>query len=120
MNPRPATQDDVAAMVELQRAGFVAALVPLLPSSFDVTATDAGRSSVGDAGERERWAFVVDARTARPGGAGDLRLQPRSRAAAGAGEIRALFVHPDHWRRGVGRGLVEEACAQLERWATRR
>ena len=118
MNPRPATQDDVAAMVELQRAGFVAALVPLLPSSFDVTATDAWAARLSETLASESvGSFVVD-REDRDGLAG-LVIYGTSRdpePPPATAEIRALFVHPDHWRRGVGRGLVEEACTQLERW----
>lgn len=29
------------------------------------------------------------------------------------GEVMALYVHPDHWRRGVGRALVDGAVAEI-------
>lgn len=32
---------------------------------------------------------------------------------AGEGEVMALYVHPDHWRRGVGRALVDGAVAEI-------
>jgi GNAT superfamily N-acetyltransferase len=33
----------------------------------------------------------------------------------GAGELLALYVEPDRWGLGVGRTLIEEACARLVR-----
>ncbi|MYD86561.1 MAG: GNAT family N-acetyltransferase [Acidobacteria bacterium] len=38
-----------------------------------------------------------------------LRSAPGDRAAGATGEIWALFVHPAHWRRGVGRLLCERS-----------
>ena len=32
------------------------------------------------------------------------------------GEIIALYVHPAHWRQGVGRALVEAALERLGQW----
>lgn len=31
-----------------------------------------------------------------------------------AGEVYALYVHPDHWRKGVGRGLLRAGFASLK------
>lgn len=36
-----------------------------------------------------------------------------SDAAPATGEIWVLYVDPDHWRCGLGRGLVQEAIANL-------
>jgi GNAT superfamily N-acetyltransferase len=46
-----------------------------------------------------------------------LVLLGRSRAAGATpdeGEVIALYVHPDHWRGGVGRKLVAAALEKLE------
>ncbi len=32
---------------------------------------------------------------------------------AGAGELRAINIDPDHWGRGVGRALIKEVCREL-------
>ncbi|MBA3359200.1 MAG: GNAT family N-acetyltransferase [Thermoleophilaceae bacterium] len=101
-------------MVELQRAGFRAALIPLLPDEFALPVEAEWRATLAEAlaGDAVR-ALVADAGHALAGlvvyGA-NRDVEP----APGAGEIRAMFVHPDHWRRGVGRGLVEVACADLD------
>jgi ribosomal protein S18 acetylase RimI-like enzyme len=31
-----------------------------------------------------------------------------------AGEIYGIYVHPDHWRRGIGGALLSQATAQLK------
>jgi len=101
-------------MVELQRAGFRAVLIPLLPEAFELTEDMAWRAGLADtlAGDGVR-ALVADANDGLAG----LVVYGTNRdvePAGGAGEIRAMFVHPGHWRQGVGRGLVEVACADLE------
>ena len=112
---RPATGSDVPAMVDLQQAGFRAALIPLLPDEFELTDEAAWRAGLAEtlAGDGVR-ALVAD------GGDGLAGLvvygaNRDAEPAPGAGGIRAMFVHPDHWRRGVGRSLVEVACVDLER-----
>jgi ribosomal protein S18 acetylase RimI-like enzyme len=113
MRSRKATQADVPAMVELQRIAFLEALVPLLPETFQPTVLDAWRHPLSQAlatdGVR---AFVTEG----GGGLAGLVVYGLNRDAeppAGAGEIRALFVHPSRWRSGLGRDLVERACADL-------
>ena len=32
---------------------------------------------------------------------------------AGTGELRALYVHPEHWGRGAGRALVQHVVEEL-------
>jgi len=111
---RPATGSDVPAMVDLQQAGFRAALIPLLPDDFELTDEAAWRAGLAEtlAGD-DVCALVADAGDGLAG----LVVYGANRdaePAPGAGEIRAMFVHPDHWRRGVGRALVEVACTDLE------
>jgi len=101
-------------MVELQLAAFVAALVPLLPDTFELTGLDAWQDSLSEAlaGDGVR-ALVVDGDEALEGLV-VYGLNRDTEPAPGAGEIRALFTRPDSWRRGIGRRLVEEACADLD------
>jgi len=101
-------------MVELQQAGFRGALIALLPEEFELPDEAGWRAGLADtlAGDGVR-AIVADGGDGLAGlvvyGA-NRDVEP----APAAGEIRAMFVHPDHWRQGVGRGLVEVACADLE------
>ena len=37
----------------------------------------------------------------------------REQAMTGYGELSALYVDPDHWNRGIGRGLIAAARARL-------
>ena len=39
---------------------------------------------------------------------------PDRDARPGCAELGALYVHPDHWRRGVGRALLSAALAGLD------
>ena len=43
-----------------------------------------------------------------------------ARAARPTGELHALYVHPRHWRRGVGRALFAAAAAWLAERGRRR
>lgn len=47
--------------------------------------------------------------------AGFASVGPDRHADAGpeTGELRALYVHPDHWNRGVGRDPHDHAVASL-------
>jgi len=110
---RPATGSDVPAMVELQRVAFLEALVPLLPDTFQPTVLDAWRDPLAHALATEGVGALV---TEAGGGLTGLVVYGPTRdaePAEGVGEIRALFVHPGRWRSGLGRVLVERACADL-------
>ena len=102
-------------MVELQRVTFAEALVPLLPEEFRLPETAAWRDTLSQALDSEGVrALVIDAGAPELAGLVIYGANRDVEPAPGAGEIRALFVHPDHWRRGVGRELMEVACADLE------
>jgi GNAT superfamily N-acetyltransferase len=42
-----------------------------------------------------------------------LAVPARGIDEPGVGEITGLYVHPDHWRRGIGRSLVDASGAEL-------
>lgn len=37
-----------------------------------------------------------------------------------SGELRALYVHPDHWRHDIGRSLAQVSMMHSSRWGIRR
>jgi ribosomal protein S18 acetylase RimI-like enzyme len=111
---REATEADVDAMVELQLAAWRGGFVPILPGTFTLPSAEEFRPrlaeslavpgvrkllAVGEAGRLVGWISYGANRDAD--------------APPGAAEVRGLNVHPDHWRSGVGRALVERAFEQL-------
>ena len=114
---RAATADDVEGLAETAIAAWRVGFAGLVPESVDPTLAwrpariaDRVAGRVGDGGR------ILAAEV--EGSVRGLSLYGPSRdrgASAAEGEIVALYVHPDHWRRGVGRALVESS---LERLAT--
>ena len=102
MSIRAARPDDLALLVEIERAAgetFRSVGMDLVanddPGSVEeLTAyADAGRAFVSvDAGDRPTGYLLVDVVDA-------------------AAHIEQVSVHPDHARRGIGRALVERAAA---------
>jgi ribosomal protein S18 acetylase RimI-like enzyme len=111
---RPATEADVDAMVDLQLAAWRDGFVPILPRSFTLPSAEEFRprlaESLATPGVRKLLAVAEDG-----GLAGWISFGANRDADAppGTGEVRGLNVHPDHWRSGVGRALVESAFEQL-------
>jgi GNAT superfamily N-acetyltransferase len=62
---------------------------------------------------KEHWFVAVDAQAA-DGVIGYIGVGPsRDDDAMGLGEVRALYVHPDAWRQGAGRQLLDAGLAAL-------
>jgi GNAT superfamily N-acetyltransferase len=111
---RPATLDDLDAIVEVHVAGFRAGNVPHLPPDQR------------DRMNAERAAAVWDATIAEPppgtavlvaedegGDVVGLACAGRARdddVAESSGELYALYVHPDSW--GAGHGTALDAAAR--------
>ena len=110
---RLATPHDSEAIVDLQIAAWRAAFVPLLPPGFAMPP----RAQFLLMGERALVEAGVERTVAAVGGRpiGLLSHGPSRDhdAPADVGEVRALFVHPDNWRGGVGSALVSNALARL-------
>jgi GNAT superfamily N-acetyltransferase len=114
---RPATLDDLEAIVAVHVAGFRAGNVPHLPPEQR------------DRMNSERAAAVWDATIAEPppgtavlvsedadGQVVGLACAGRARdgdVAEGTGELYALYVDPDSWGQGHGRALDAAARAHL-------
>jgi GNAT superfamily N-acetyltransferase len=110
---RLATSDDSEGIADVQIAAWQAAFLPLLPPDFAMPPREQfllmGERALAEAG-LERIVAVADGDII-----GLLSLGPSrdEDAAPEVGEVRALFVHPDHWRGGVGSALVSTALGRL-------
>jgi GNAT superfamily N-acetyltransferase len=110
---RLATPQDARQIADLQIAAWHAAFVPLMPSGFEVPP----REQFLIMGERTLDEPGVERTVAAAGGrlVGLLThgMNRDADSAPGVGEVRALFVHPDHWRTGVGTALMANALERL-------
>jgi GNAT superfamily N-acetyltransferase len=110
---RLATPRDAPEIADLQIAAWRAAFLPLLPPGFEIPPREQfliiGERVLEEAGV-ERTLALADERIAGFCSHGPSRDED---AAGEVGEVRALFVHPDYWRRGVGSALVSNALERL-------
>ena len=110
---RLATPRDAPEIADLQIAAWRAAFLPLLPAGFEIPPREQflihGERVLGEAGV-ERTLALADERIAGFCSHGPSRDED---AAGEVGEVRALFVRPDCWRRGVGSALVSNALERL-------
>jgi ribosomal protein S18 acetylase RimI-like enzyme len=107
---RPATAQDAEPIADLQIAAWQVAFTPILPDDYVMPEREAflavgGRPSVTTVAE-------VEGAVAGFCGHGPSRDEG---AGPEEGEIRALFVHPDHWRGGVGTTLAANALERLRK-----
>jgi RimJ/RimL family protein N-acetyltransferase len=110
---RLVTSEDAEELADLQIAAWRAAFMPLMPADFEIPAREhfllMGERSLQAEGVHRTVAVtshhLVGLCTDGPSRDDD--------APPEVGEIRALYVHPDHWREGVGAALAENALDQL-------
>lgn len=100
-------------MVGLQRAAFLDALVPILPDEFELGEVADWEESLGAALATDGVTGLLAEDHDRLAGLVIFGLNRDAEPVPGAGEIRALFVHPARSRSGVGRELIAGACARL-------
>ena len=109
-----ATEADVDAMVELQLDAWQSGFVPILPADFRIPSAEEFRprlaESLATPGVRKLLAYGDDGHLA---GWISFGANRDPDAPPGTGEIRGLNVHPDDWRTGVGRALVERSFEML-------
>ncbi len=106
---RPARDGDAGRLAEIHVAAWREAYREILPA-----AQLAGLSVVRRTRNWELWLAApsvltwVDERGGRPVGFATLGpLRAHGRTSRSLGELRMLYVDPEHWRRGIGRDLLE-------------
>jgi GNAT superfamily N-acetyltransferase len=97
-----------AAHVASWRAGYAG----LVPHSI-LAGLDVGERTRAWRGHIARVMVYVGERDGAMAGFASLALPARTLDEPGTGEITALYVHPDHWRHGVGRTLMLAVTEQL-------
>jgi ribosomal protein S18 acetylase RimI-like enzyme len=118
---RKATQDDIPAIAALHIEGWKGAYGGIVDQGYldgltvEQRTKDwegwmaAGESEVYIAEEgRKPAGFVVIGRTKTPP-PGSSPIRPSH-----SGEIYALYLHPDFWRRGIGTALIKHAARELK------
>lgn len=121
MNIRPATFDDIPIIAALHVAGWKGAYGGIVDQGYLDSLTVEKR--IGDwtnwlaSGESKVFladvggisaGFVVIGRTKTPP-PGSSPIRPSH-----SGEVYALYLHPDYWRRGIGRALLRHAAQELK------
>jgi GNAT superfamily N-acetyltransferase len=116
MRIRPATAEDARAVPDIQVRGWQWAYRDLMPADYlDELSAEEGlprwRTAIEESRD-ERRILVAEAEHAV---VGFTALGPSRDDDAGsaAGEVYAIYVDPEHTRRGIGRALLGAAEAQL-------
>ena len=110
---RPATPADLDELLAVQAEAWQAAFVPILPPDFEVPPADAFRERMAEtlASSAVRTALEVHDGAARGWISFGANRDPD--AVATVGEVRALFVRPGSWGKGVGAALLGHALHEL-------
>lgn len=116
MNLRPAAPADALAVARVHVHAWQVAYQGLMPAEYlaglrpEERAQRYDFSGLGPASPKT-W-VAIEAETIL----GFATTSPaRDENAAGQGELRALYVEPTCWGRGVGRALASAACSELRR-----
>lgn len=112
---RPAREADAVSIASIHVRGWRAAYRGIMPpdylESLDVgewTERHRGRIVAPEPGV-SRWVAEEDGTVV-----GFAVLGPAREAFAGdAGEVYAIYVDPERWRRGAGRALLDEAVSRF-------
>ncbi len=118
---RQATQDDIPIIAALHVEGWKGAYGGIVDQAHLDSLTVEQRAKdwtqwmatgesdifIGDV-EGKPAGFVVTGRTKTPP-PGSSPIRPSH-----SGEIYALYLHPDHWRKGLGTALIKHAARHLK------
>lgn len=116
---RRATVDDARAIARVHVAGWQKAYRGQLPDELlDNLSVDARRSRwkklLSDpAGGTHAFVTEVDGEVA--GFVAFGRTRDDDQDISRVGEVFAIYVHPDCWRKGLGRALLERSLTDLKR-----
>jgi ribosomal protein S18 acetylase RimI-like enzyme len=112
---RQAVPDDAEAVERVRLAGWQTAYRGAIPDSYlDAMVVNAGRRRAHLAGPPDGFiAGVAVAGDAVIGWVSAGPCRDEDRREPGQGEVFACYVHPDWWRHGAGRLLMEHALAAL-------
>lgn len=111
---RPAAPEDLYGAALARVASWRAAFAGLVPQDFldgmDPAVIASSWSTSQAAGRSRLYVGATEGQVVGYAGVGPER---DGDAPPGAGELYALYVHPDWWGTGVGRALTDAAVADL-------
>jgi len=122
---RPATSRDAKAIAEIHVATWQAAYKDLLPEDYLAKITVEKRQAYWrEAIEFSEPQLLVATEGEQVVGFVGFDRSRDAGTKSTVGEIWALYVHPDHWRKGAGlalwdgarEGLKDEGCTQVTLW----
>lgn len=111
---RAATPDDADSIVEVSLRAWEEGFRGIVPARVDPRQAwnpERLRARLQEDGETEHSVAELEGRVMGYSVFGPSRDRD---APARIGEIWALYVHPQAWRRGLGRGLVRHALGELD------
>jgi len=112
---RRASPDDAHAIADIHVAASRAAYRGLMPEahldSFTVERRETTWREILASGDGDTW--VAEDEAGRPLGWIHVGSSRDPEAAPTTGELRAMYIEPPSWRRGIGRALWEEAERDL-------
>jgi len=110
---RAATAEDAAAIAQVHVDTWQVAYRGLLPDSVIASLSVEERRALWERVLAKPGAAKLDVAVDEAGIVGFCFYGPtRDAADTGGGEIYAIYVHPDRWRRGAGRALCEKALLE--------
>lgn len=110
---------DVRDVARVNARAWQAAFDDVLPGEvlegLDPSLTDGEAEDALEARRGDREAFLVAEDDGRVVGYAYVRWGEETKAFVGDGEagLKELYVHPDHWGRGVGTALLEDGLQRL-------
>jgi GNAT superfamily N-acetyltransferase len=118
---RDATPRDAEAIAEINAAGWRTAYRGLVPDERiqGISVRAWTREIRGNLSEPADGYFsLVAEEDGRVVGSCFLLRKARDGDLDRASELVAIYVHPDHWRRGVGASLIGEVLRRTPEWGT--
>jgi GNAT superfamily N-acetyltransferase len=103
---------DAAGIAHVHTEGWRRGYAGLVPESYLAALDEHGRAARWRDALDDTDVLVAEA-SGEVAGFAALAVPARDIDDPAVGEITGLYVHPRHWRRGIGRALVDAAAAEL-------